>query len=54
LAQAVLRIDLNRKVLDRLENDNLRFDVAIPSTDGKKVALSGWTSDSNVWLFSNF
>src|SRR5215813_3001373 len=44
-AQAVLRVDLNGKVIDRLESDSVRFDVAVPSPDGKKIALSGWTSD---------
>jgi len=53
-AQAILSVDLTGKIIDNLENDAVWFDCAIPSPDGRRVALLGGHVNSNVWLLQNF
>jgi Tol biopolymer transport system component len=52
--QAVLNVNLNGKITDTLESDAVRFYWAIPSPDGRRVALNGSMISSNVWLLENF
>jgi hypothetical protein len=52
--QAVLNVNLNGKITDTLESDAVRFSWAIPSPDGRRVALNGSMISSNVWLLENF
>jgi len=53
-ARAILNVDLNGKITENLESDSLWFDCAIPSPDGRRVALLGENINSNVWLLENF
>jgi hypothetical protein len=53
-AQAILNVDLNGKITNTLENDSVWFQWVIPSPDGRRVAISGLTVNSNVWLLENF
>ncbi len=50
----ILNVDLNGKVTDTLKSDAVRFHWAIPSPDGRRVALSATTINANVWLLQNF
>jgi hypothetical protein len=52
--QAILNVNLNGKITKALEGDVVRFYWAIPSPDGRRVALNGGTLNSNVWLLENF
>jgi hypothetical protein len=53
-AQALLNVNLNGKITDTLESDAVRFYWTIPSPDGRRLALNGSTTSSNVWLLENF
>jgi Tol biopolymer transport system component len=50
----VSNVDLNGNVRTLLEEPNLTIWAAIPSPDGRRLALVGHTADSNVWLLENF
>jgi hypothetical protein len=52
--QEMLTVDLIGKITDTLNSDSVRFRWAIPSPDGRRVALNGATINSNVWLLENF
>jgi eukaryotic-like serine/threonine-protein kinase len=51
----LLRVDL-RGEASALWHQKLNFigTKAIPSPDGRHLAVAGWTTDSNVWLIENF
>ena len=51
---ALLKIDLDGTISTVLENSTVRFSGAIPSPDGRRLALFGVTDPSNVWLLQNF
>ena len=51
---ALLKIDLHGTISTVLENSTVRFSGAIPSPDGRRLALFGATDPSNVWLLQNF
>jgi len=50
----VSNVDLNGRVRTLLEEPNLSIWAAIPSPDGRHLALVGHTEDSNAWLLENF
>lgn len=50
----VLNVDLNGKVGAVLREPNLSIWAAIPSPDGRLLALVAHTEDSNLWLLENF
>lgn len=50
----VLNVDLNGKVGTIVDEPNLSLWAAIPSPDGRHLALVGHSEDSNVWLLENF
>ena len=51
---ALLKIDLDGTITTLVTNGDVLFADAIPSPDGRHVALSGRTLNSNVWLLQNF
>jgi hypothetical protein len=51
---ALLKLDLDGTINTVLENSTVRFSGAIPSPDGRRLALFGETDPSNVWLLENF
>jgi hypothetical protein len=51
---ALLNIDLNGRVTATLAKGNVSFYWAIPSPDGRRLALREGTNSSNVWLLENF
>jgi DNA-binding winged helix-turn-helix (wHTH) protein/Tol biopolymer transport system component len=51
---ALLKVDFDGTVSTVLENSTVRFLYAIPSPDGRRLALYGATDPSNVWLLQNF
>jgi len=51
---AVYNVDLIGKITDSLENDAVWFSQAIPSPNGRRVAITGEALNSNVWLLENF
>jgi len=51
---ALLNIDLDGKVIATLPKGDVSFRWAIPSPDGRRLALEGATYSSNVWLLKNF
>jgi hypothetical protein len=50
----VLNVDLNGQVTPVLDEPNLSIWAAIPSPDGRHLALVGHSEDSNAWLLENF
>ena len=50
----ILNIDLNGRVSATLPKSDASFRWAIPSPDGRRLALEGATYSSNVWLLENF
>jgi DNA-binding winged helix-turn-helix (wHTH) protein/Tol biopolymer transport system component len=50
----VLNVGLNGTVTPVLDEPNLSIWAAIPSPDGRHLALVGHTEDSNAWLLENF
>ena len=51
---ALLNIDLNGNVTATPAKGNISFYWAIPSPDGRRLALRAGTNSSNVWLVENF
>jgi len=47
-------MDLNGKVKTMFEDHDLEIRYGIPSPDGRRLAFSGLTVNSNVWLLDNF
>jgi hypothetical protein len=50
----LLRVDLQGQVLVLWKPEGGRATYAVPSPDGRHVALLGWTLDSNIWMMENF
>lgn len=50
----VVNVDLNGTVTPVLDEPNLSIWAAIPSPDGRRLALVGHTEDSNAWLLESF
>lgn len=50
----LLTIDLEGRIETVRENGTVRFWSAVPSPDGRRLALFGGTDPSNVWLLQNF
>jgi hypothetical protein len=52
---AFLKVGLDGTITTLVENGDVRFSYAIPSPDGRRLALAGSKVDSsNVWLLENF
>ena len=51
---ALLNVDLQGKVRNVLEEKNIRLGWAIPSPDGKRLALWESSGSANVWMIENF
>ncbi len=51
---ALLNIDLNGKVTTTPAKGNVFFYWAVPSPDGRRLAVGAATDSSNVWLLENF
>lgn len=52
---ALLKVDLDGTVTTLVDNGDVRLGYAIPSPDGRRLALGGAKADSsNVWLLENF
>jgi hypothetical protein len=47
-------VDLQGKVRNVLEEKNIRLGWAIPSPDGKRLALWESSGSANVWMIENF
>jgi Tol biopolymer transport system component len=50
----LLNIDLDGRVTASPAKGNVSFSWAIPSPDGRRLALGAATNSSNVWLLENF
>ncbi|MFL6352367.1 MAG: LpqB family beta-propeller domain-containing protein [Bryobacteraceae bacterium] len=51
---ALLNVGLDGRVRTMLSNPNLNLEWAIPSPDGRHVAITADSNSSNVWLMENF
>jgi len=50
----ILNVDLTGKVRVLLKSFNPEILYAMPSSDGRRLALAGQSHTSNVWLLENF
>ena len=53
-ASALLYIDLEGHVQPLWQQDGIFKTWAIPSPNGRRLALLEWTSANNVWMIENF
>ncbi len=51
---ALLNVGLDGKVRTMLSNPNLNLEWALPSPDGRHLAIVADSNTSNVWLLENF
>src|SRR5215472_6048550 len=51
---ALLKLDPDGTINTVLENSTVGFSGAIPSPDGRRLALFGVTDPSNGWLLENY
>ena len=51
---ALLNVPLKGKVSTVFSDPNLNLEWAVPSPDGRHLAIVGDTNTSNVWLLQNF
>lgn len=51
---ALLNVDVRGKVRTMLEEKNVRLGWAIPSPDGRRLALWESSGSANVWMLENF
>ena len=51
---ALLNVDLRGRVRTMLQDDEMRIGWAIPSPDGRRLAIWKASGDSNVWMLDNF
>jgi serine/threonine protein kinase/Tol biopolymer transport system component len=50
----LLRVNLQGQALVLWKPEGDRATYAVPSPDGRHVALLGWTLNSNIWMMENF
>jgi hypothetical protein len=50
----MLNIDLNGRVRPMLEENNMVIGWAIPSPDGRRLAILKASGTSNVWMVEGF
>jgi serine/threonine protein kinase len=50
----LLHVDLQGNVRVLWKNDGGNWTPALPSPDGRHLAIQGWTVDGNMWMIENF
>jgi hypothetical protein len=54
IGTTLLRVDLQGRVQPLWETRGARYTYAIPSPDGKYLAIRGATTERNAWMMENF
>jgi Tol biopolymer transport system component len=52
--RTLLHVDLQGNAQVLWEGSGSADTLAIPSRDGRRLAISNWTTDSNIWMMENF
>jgi hypothetical protein len=52
--RTLLHVDLRGNPQVLWEGSGSGQTVAIPSRDGRRLAISNWTTDGNIWMMENF